>query len=170
MKIFLTFLFLTCFQGLAFAQADEQEADLKAAFIYNFTRYIDWDPVSNDYEFTIGIIGPSPVGNSLAEIAKNNFVRNRRIIIHFFNKPEEISHCNILFISQKASFPLQSILNKVDRGMLTISEQPGYAKEGTAFNFVLINDKLKFEANLRSINSAGVKASSQLLKLAMIVD
>ena len=170
LKIFLTILFMICFQGIAMAQADEQEADLKAAFIYNFTHYIDWDPAVEEYEFVIGVIGPSSVVNSLNQIAKNNFVKNKRILIHVFNKPEEINHCDILFISQNCPFPLQAILNKTDRGMLTISEQAGYAKEGTAFNFVLINDKLKFEANLKAINSTGLKAGSQLLKLAIIVD
>ena len=92
------------------------------------------------------------------------------MIVRVFSKPENISYCNILFVPHNASFTLESILNKLTKGMLVISEQPGYAKLGTAFNFVLVNDKLKFEANLKSINSAGVKASSQLLKLAIIID
>ncbi len=54
--------------------------------------------------------------------------------------------------------------------MLTISEEPGMAKQGTAFNFVIINDKLKFEANLKAIYLAGLKAGSQLLKLGILVD
>ncbi|MEO5907735.1 MAG: YfiR family protein [Ginsengibacter sp.] len=52
----------------------------------------------------------------------------------------------------------------------TISEQPGFAEQGTAFNFVVKRNRLKFEANLKSISSAGLKAGSQLLKLAIIVD
>jgi YfiR/HmsC-like len=58
----------------------------------------------------------------------------------------------------------------IDKGTLTISEQPGFAGMGTAFNFVPDHDKLKFEANVNSINEAGLKASSKLLKLAIIVN
>ena len=54
--------------------------------------------------------------------------------------------------------------------MLTISEEPGFAQQGTAFNFVIKKDKLKFETNLKALNQADVKAGSQLLKLAIIVN
>jgi len=76
----------------------------------------------------------------------------------------------MLFIPRSAPFDLTEILDKVDKGTLTVSEEGGAAKLGTAINFVIINDKLKFEINKRSIYLAGLKASSQLLKLAEIVD
>jgi hypothetical protein len=152
------------------AGAQEQEANLKAVFIYNFTRYIDWDTTGAGNDFIIGIIGPSAVTGSLMEIAKKNTVKNKKIIIRQFSKPEDIEYCHILFIPQKLPFPLYSILNRVGKGMLTISEEPGYAKQGTAFNFVIKDDKLKFEADLKAIYSAGLRAGSQLLKLAIIID
>ncbi|MES1224887.1 MAG: YfiR family protein, partial [Bacteroidota bacterium] len=62
------------------------------------------------------------------------------------------------------------ILEKVEKRTLTVSEEEGYAKRGTAFNFVIKNDKLKFESNLNAINAAGLKAGSQLLKLAILVN
>jgi hypothetical protein len=65
---------------------------------------------------------------------------------------------------------LEDILAKTaDKGILVISEKDGYAELGAAFNFVIVNRKLKFEANVKAINSAGLTASSQLLKLAIIV-
>ncbi len=169
-KIFFTFFLVAFSQGAAFAQDEERESNLKAAFIYNFTKYIDWDPATEQSEFVIGVVGTSKIANALTELARVNLAKNKRIAIRFFNSPEEIQYCNILFISEKNSFPLQSVLSKATKGMLCISEQPGYAKEGTAFNFVQVNEKLKFEANLKAINAAGLKASSQLLKLAIIVD
>lgn len=168
-KRFLYLILFTCSTVSAWAQTGEQEANLKAAFIYNFTRYINWDTNSEESDFVIGIVGSSPVTASLNEIAKTSRVNNKRIIIRVFNNLDEISHCNILFIPRKNSFSLQTILDRVDKGVLTISEETGYAKQGTAFNFIIINDKLKFEANLKAISSAGLKAGSQLLKLAIIV-
>ena len=153
----------------ASGQSVGEVSSLKAAFIYNFTKYIDWD-LSNTNEFTIGVLGSSSIYNSLLEISKTKTVNDKRIVILHFNKPEEITNCNILFISANSSHSLTPILAKVNKGTLTISEEAGLAEEGTAFNFVVINDKLKFEANVKSINAAGLKASSQLLKLAIIVD
>jgi hypothetical protein len=146
------------------------EYNLKAAFIYNFTRYIDWKNDADENEFIIGIIGNSPINDPLGEIVKTETVDNKKIIIKRFNKPADISFCHILFISQNAAAGLEDILAKTTgKGMLVISEQDGYAELGTAINFVIINRKLKFEANVKAINSAGLTASSQLLKLAIII-
>ena len=151
-------------------RAQEKEANLKAAFIYNFTKYIDWDSSKNAGEFVIGVIGNSSVTAALNYIAENNVVEDKKIVIRQFSKPDEISYCNILFIPQKLPFALHTILEHVEKGTLTISEEDGYARQGTAFNFVIKNDKLKFESNLNAINAAGLKAGSQLLKLAILVD
>jgi len=150
------------------AQTEQAESALKAVFIYNFTKYIDWNNVGND--FIIGVVGSSPIEGALNEIARTNSIKNKRIVIRRFAKPEDIRFCQILFIPQKCSYSLSSILNHIDRGVLTISEEEGYGRQGTALNFVIINDKLKFEANLKAIDEAGLKASSQLLKLAIIVN
>src|SRR6185436_1334057 len=99
-----------------------------------------------------------------------NTVKGKRIVIRHFNKPDEIANCQILFIPKNSPFQLQAILEKIGKGVLTISEEPGFARQGTAFNFILNNDKVKFEANLKAIYTAGLKAGAQLLKLATIVD
>ena len=106
----------------------------------------------------------------MQEIAASKTVNDKKIIVKYFDSPDEITFCNILFISEKDPFSLSSVLAKVGKGTLTISEEPGLAAQGTAFNFVEVRDKLKFEANVKSISSAGLKASSQLLKLAKIVN
>ena len=170
LKRFIFFILFASIAGTAMAQNGEEESILKAAFIYNFTRYIDWGTDTEENEFIIGIIGSSVIDNPITQLARTNTVKNKRISIRHFNRLEDISYCQILFIPQKCPFPLQSVLDKTGKGMLTISEEPGMARLGTAFNFILVNDKLKFEANLKAIYSAGLKAGSQLLKLAIIVD
>lgn len=166
----LTLLVLLCCAGVMLrAQTQGQEANLKAAFIYNFTRYIDWEK-NGEPDFVIGIIGPSYVSKPLTEIAATKVVDNKKIIIRQFEKPEDISYCHILFIPKGLNYPLRSVLDKVGKGTLTVSEENGFAKQGSAFNFTISNEKLKFEANLRAIYTAGLKVSSQLLKLATIVD
>ena len=162
-------LLLNLYSSFAWCQSKEEEYNLKAAFVYNFTKYINWPPTIED-EFIIGIVGQSPIEVPLQEIAKTKIVDDKKIIIKTFNKAEDISFCNILYISKNSSIPLYSILTKTGYGTLTISEEEGYARQGTAFNFVLVKDKLKFESNVRALNSARLKASSQLLKLAIIVD
>lgn len=170
MKRFLCLLLLCSFGRSAQAQTQEQEANLKAAFIYNFTTYIDWDSTDIKDDFVIGVIGESPLIAPLTEIAKTNTVKNKKIVVEQFNTPDEITFCNILFIAGNSPHSVQTILAKANKGTLTVSEEAGFAEQGTAFNFIVVNDKLKFEANVKSINAAGLKASSQLLKLAIIVN
>jgi hypothetical protein len=167
-SLYLILLFLSA--STLKAQVREQEADLKAAFIYNFINYIDWDAGNTNNDFIIGIVGPSNVTRSLIDFSKGKTAKNKKIIVRVFNRPDDIENCQILFIPKDLPFPLHSILEKADRGTLTISEESGFAEQGTAFNFYLKDDKLKFEANLKAIDGAGLKAGSQLLKLAKIVD
>lgn len=166
------FLLLVFFfaRGSVLCQLTEQEASLKAAFIYNFSKYVDWSEQDNQGSFIIGIVGNSGISAPLEKIAQANTVKGKRISILHFNSAENIQYCHILFIPEKLPFPLSLILEKAGKGTLTVSEEPGYAKLGSAFNFILKNDKLKFEANLKAIYAADLKVSSQLLKLAVIID
>jgi hypothetical protein len=164
------YLLLITISAASFVEAQEQESILKAAFIYNFINYIDWDSGNENPDFVIRILGASSVTKPLMQISQSKTVKNKKIVVRIFKRPEDISSCQILFIPQDLPFSLHAILEKVDKGVLTISEEPGYAEQGTAFNFVIQNDKLKFEANLKAINLAGLRAGSQLLKLAKIVE
>jgi len=154
----------------AMAQTREQEADLKAVFIYNFTRYVEWNVNQNESEFIIGIVGNSAIDKPISQIAKTNTVNSKRIIIKHFSRPEDISYCHILFIPSGRAVDTKTILDNVDKGTLTIGDGADMARNGACLNFVLSNDKLKFEANLNALAIAGLKASSQLLKLAIIVN
>jgi len=169
--VFVFFMMHLGMQQRSYAQTGG-EANLKAVFIYNFTRYIEWDTASNldKNNFVIGVLGSTPVSSALSEVARTNRVNNKRIVIRRYSKPEEIENCHILFIPKGIPFSLPSVLQRTQRGTLTVSEDVGFARQGVALNFVINNDKLKFEVNLKSLYDAGLKASSQLLKLAVIVD
>jgi len=170
-KKYFLLIFLCPFCGSLSAQQNaEQEANLKAAFIYNFTKYIDWGSYEHGNDFIIAVAGESPITQSLQEIARTSRVDDKIMIIKKVARPSDIDDCNILFITKECRYPLDFLLKKAGPGVLTISEEDGFAERGTAFNFVILNDRLKFEANLKAISSAGLKAGAQLLKLAIIVD
>ena len=170
LKRLLLLLFISSFYKGVAAQATEQESNLKAAFIYNFTKYIDWGNYNDRNEFVIDVLGDTTIAHSLKQIAKEKTINDKPIVVHVLENPSQAVDCDILFISKNCRFTLDKILPLVGKGVLTISEQPGYARHGTAFNFIVVNNKLKFEANLKAISSAGLKAGSQLLKLAKIIE
>lgn len=171
-KIGITFLlaFLTAI-GYGQSRTEAEELNLKAAFIYNFTRFIEWDDDVFPNEFTIGILGNSMIEDPLQEIARSHKATNKEIKIKRFNSINEIEKCNILFISKSFKAPLTDLLTKTDlKKTLIIGEKTDYAKLGACINFVIVDKKLKFEVNKKALTDAGLKVSSQLLKLAIIVD
>ena len=148
----------------------DNEYKLKAAFLYNFIQYIDWGNTAPANEYTICIVGTSPIDAPLREIAATRKDSEKKIKIVHCKSAAEITYAHILFISKNVDEPLDAILAKVPKGTLTVGERPGCAKEGAAMNFVIIDNKLKFESNLKALNASGLKASSQLLKLAIITE
>src|SRR5437870_4503643 len=112
-RLFIALLFFTVCSVSIWGQKDKaSEYNLKAAFIYNFTRYIEWKEESVENEFIIGVIGNSPINDPLGEIVKTETVDNKKITIKRFSKPADIGFCNILFISQNAGVALDDILAK----------------------------------------------------------
>lgn len=170
-RLFLLFLFIFL-AGFSqpVQQTEAEEYNLKAVFIYNFTKYVTWETTPTGGEFTIGILGSSPIISPLNEIAKTKMVNNKRIIIRRFRNPADITFTNILFIPRNESYSIGSLLAKIPSGTLTVSEEDGMAIDGTAINFVIDNNKLKFEANLNAIASSGLKVSAELLQHAIIVN
>ncbi len=145
----------------------DNEYKLKAAFLYNFIQYIDWGTVSTN-EYTICMVGSSPIEAPLREIAMTRKDSDKKIKICHYRSVSEIGFSNILFVSKDVEESLDIILAKVPKGTLVVGEKPGCAQDGAAMNFVIIDNKLKFESNLKALSTAGLKASSQLLKLAII--
>ena len=163
-------LLLCCFAKSALVAQANKESNLKAVFIYNFTRYVEWDNLNDENNFIIGIMGSSALDLAIEVIANTNLVKNKRIILKHFSSPEDISYCHILFIPRNYQFPVRSVIEKVPKKVLVVGEKQGAATQGASINFILVNDKLKFEINPDAVYDAGLKASSQLLKLAIIVN
>lgn len=152
-------------------QTKTEEYEHKAEFILNFAKYVQWDPSVSGDEFYIGILGPSPLITELERLAAQKTVNGKKIVIRQFASHEELSFTHILFVSSQAACTPEIVLeNPAIKKTLIVSETPGWAERGTAINFYNNKDDIKFEANPRAIKSAGLKASSQLLKLARVVE
>ena len=146
------------FPALVFGEENDAislEDKIKAAFVYNFTKYIEWVDDDTTDSFEIGIIGDSDIIFPLQEIAEMELVNNRKIEVIHFQDIQDINSCNILYISASEADELRDILKKIDgRNILTISDSNGFANEGGAINFVIVEGKLKFEINSNVIRSS----------------
>lgn len=150
------------------AQAVQNEYDVKAAFIYNFTKYIEWPPsaLPGNTPIVIGIVGRDPFGRSIDELLQGKSVSGRSLRVRRLNwGDDEITSCHVLFISSGSFDPVR-LAKLRGRPILTIGESPGFTAKGGIINFVIEGGRVRFDVNPDLANSGGIQISSKLLSLA----
>ena len=153
--------------------AMESEVDyvenVKAVFIYHFTKYIQW-PQNEDPFFRIAVIGDTPILEPLNEIAEKKKNDHKDIQIIAVNDIRSIDSCRVLYIHGYKEADLPSIIQETDgKHVLIIGDEEGALEAGVMINFRLIDETVKFEINLKAMKSNGFYPSSELLKLAVRV-
>jgi hypothetical protein len=163
-------LLCPCFT-LAAQPAVESEYRLKAAFLYNFAKYVTWpDTEKNGEKFIIGILGENPFGAEL-DIIQGKMINDASIEIRQYESIEEARDCSILFIGPSERENISDITNELKRHrILTVSDTKGYAHMGVMINLYEDDNRLRFEINNRAAESAGLKISSHLLRLGKIIE
>jgi hypothetical protein len=148
--------------GLAGEAENRLEYQVKAAFLFNFLKFVEWPPAAAGTPWVIGVLGHDPFGEMLDETVRGKIVNGRRIDVRRYSQPGDVRDCNILFIGrgdyERTGIPALA-------GMLTVGEAPGFLKAGGAVNFNLDDNRVRFEIRPAAASAAGLHVSSQLLKL-----
>jgi hypothetical protein len=153
-------------------EAANLEYRIKAAYLYNFTKFIAWpgENMGAADPFTLAIIGKDPFGGTLAPLTQKR-VKGRPIQIFRLGKYEGIPQVDMLFISSQDPDEIKGILAGLrSSATLTVGESPAFTGKGGMISFYTEKKKIRFEINTKAIRQKGFKVSSQLLKLARIVD
>lgn len=157
----------------SFFQNQKNEAEeyaVKAAFIYNFTKFVEWDKTETSPTFVIGVIGDSPIYKPLQELAATKTINNKKIeVVKCTAQNPSTCRCQILFVPEATNGKeFQEFISEltVAKNILIISESKGFLNNGSAINFLVTENHIKFEINVGSLHKYNLKASSQLLKLA----
>jgi hypothetical protein len=139
----------------------------QSVFIYNFTRLIEWPADYKTGDFTIGVIGSAEVFNELKNYVSSKMVGSQPIKVVKYNSAAEISKCHILFVSYGKTKDLPDITAKLGKGStLLVTENKSAIEKGAAVNFLIIEDKLKFELKTSNATSVGLKVHSNLENMA----
>jgi len=143
------------------------EYQVKAAFIMHFINFIDWPDFALPADtLTIGVLGKDPSDGAI-DALKGKTLKGRRVIVRHYDEPEEARSAAILFISPSEKRALLLILKTLrNRPVVTVGDQQGFARSGVMINMVLVRKRVGFEVNLPASERAGIRISSQLLKLA----
>jgi hypothetical protein len=150
-----------------------KEYQVKAAFLYNFTKFVEW-PASRFKDtsspIVIGLFGQNQFGDELAKIVAGRKANGREIEVREIGSAADATSVQIVFIGAGGEQSLGETLATLDAaGVLTVGESPQFIAAGGMINFVVEADKIRFEINLGASERAGLKISAQLLKLATAV-
>lgn len=147
------------------------EYEVKAAFIYNLAKFVEWPGKSLDNisTLTLYIIGDDPFGTDMDAI-KDKLIKGKRVVIKQIDSPDALKNAGILFISSSEKEQLRDILKGISGlPILTVGDTKSFAQRGVMVNFYLENSKIRFEINLEAANLAGLKISSNLLRMGTII-
>ena len=146
-------------------------AKMKAMFVYNFTKYIEWPAAYKSGNFVIGVLGDTPLKPELDKMAKSKKAINQTIEVKKFSSISEISNCHMLYLASDQTTQLDACLGKLGNfSTLVIGEEKGMAQRGAGINFVVKDNKQKFELSKKNIEQKNLKVSSNLLALAIVVN
>lgn len=154
-------------------QSRPGEYEVKAAYLYNFSRFIEWPAkvaAAKGDSFAFCVLGQDPFGQTLDAVLAGETIDGKSLVARRISKPKEGTSCHILFISSSEESRLKEILAGLDKaGVLTVSDMPQFARRGGMIQFVSEKNRIRFEVNLRTAEDAGLILSSQLLKVAIAV-
>jgi hypothetical protein len=150
-------------------RAEVPERQLKAVFLFHFTRFVEWPAgafATPDAPFVIGVIGPDPFGNALEESIAGEFAQGRPIVVRRFRLPEDVRECQILFVNVAEPALARVLTLSAGRPILTVGETDSFAQRGGIVRFRTEQRKVRLRLNLDAAREAGLVISSKLARLA----
>jgi len=175
LSLFMVFTFYSISAAALSTKAEKakySEYKIKAAYLYNFTKFVEWPAeVFADTSLTLSIciIGEDPFGKAIDTI-KDKTVKGRKLSIRRFTSIDDLKECHVIFISPSEKKNLARILEKIkDMHMLTVSDMDGFADRGGMINLNKVKNKIRLEINLDAAEQSGLKVSSKLLNIAKII-
>lgn len=149
------------------------EYQVKAAYLYDFSRFVEWPSqprTGGKAVFAICVLGKDPFGPILDAALAGEARADQNLVVRRISNLQDALACRILFISASEQDRLKEVLTAMNKAsVLTVSDIPRFSERGGMIEFVLKDDKIRFDVNLASAMDAGLIVSSDLLKVALTV-
>jgi hypothetical protein len=171
-RLLLALMLLQLVLG-AHAQTSRED-QIKAAFVYNFTKFIEWPSKSftdANAAIVIGVLGDSPMAAVLVDVVRDRKVNGRPIIVRTIQGAADAASTHLLFVSATENSRWAQLQAAIEtRPVVTVGESPSFTQTGGTIKFIVQDDKLHFVINMAAAERSGVKISAQLQKLAAAVE
>jgi hypothetical protein len=150
-----------------------KEYQIKAAFLYNFTKFVEWpaDRFKHDRSpIVIGVLGKNPFGEELEKIVRDRKVNRRDITILQLQTAGDALSTHAVFVAAGEEGLVEKEIGSLTcAGVLVVGESERFCALGGTVTFTTAGDKVRFEINVGAAERGGVKISAQLQKLAAVV-
>jgi uncharacterized protein DUF4154 len=153
------------------AQKPPSQYEVEAAFLLNFTRFVEWPAeafLTPDSPITICVLGRDPFGPALDETVEGEVVQKRPVAARRVRDVPRSQPCQVLFFSPEEQ-DNRFLLRDAGPGVLTVGENDDFLKDGGMIQFVIADRHVRFDINEKVAEEAKLKLSSQLLKVARSV-
>jgi hypothetical protein len=169
---------MSSFVSEGYSQVEESKVvrgdQIKAAFLYYVMKFTDWSSKrtgEDSEQFTLCLVGDEGVADQSTQVLAGKYIHNKPILLKPFKKVEDDSaehllQCHGVFFGIETQ-PSQALLQTLAEGnVLTIGENSGFLKQGGMVHIFEDDNRIKFDANLFTIQSSGLRISSDMLQLA----
>jgi hypothetical protein len=157
--------------GLCAQTPKPTEYQVKAAYLANFGKFIEWPEKPNGEvaTFPVCVLGQDPFGPALEAAVAGETIGRAPMEARRITSAQDAGNCRVVFVCAAEEARLKAMLPKLAKGVLTVSDIPDFVKHGGMIQFVLEGNRVRFEVNLAAAQRAGLNLSSELLKLATAV-
>jgi hypothetical protein len=165
-------IFLLLLLALPATPQQPSEYQLKAAFLLNFTKFVEWPAAAFEESasaITICILGDDPFGATLNQLVEGEVVNGRKVGALRIRRPPAPKSCQVLFVGGSEK-DVSKILAGLGPGVLTVGEGAGFLRDGGMIAFVMENRRVRFEINQCAATNASLTMSSRLLSVARNVE
>lgn len=161
------------FAAYVHAQERMSEYDVKAAYLFNFGKFVRFTPseaTTKRQSFDVCIVGEDPLGHALDELAANEQLDGNPVHIVRLKSAAEARGCAIAYISAAEDTHMKSDLDELrGQAILTVSDAADFLEHGGMIQFVIVANHVRFAVNLDAVRSAQLTLSSELLRVAISV-
>jgi len=173
LSLLLAWILVSGLPARSLAAVALTEYEVKAGFLYHVGWFVEWPANSvQDHAstFIIGVLGTHPFGSALDDVMRGKAIHERPVVIKYYQRVEEAVSSHVLFISASEEPRLPAILAVLETTpVLTISDLERFAERGGMIALRLVDRKVHFDINMDATERAGLKLSSQLLRLAKVI-
>lgn len=172
MRFFFIIIALILPPHVAFALTAAEEYEIKAVYLFNLGNFVKWKENVLTKNFEICVFGADPFGVNLEYVVeKEQQIQNHHVVIKQLSSLEGILNCQVLFMSRAAQPQFATVFAAIkNKPILTVSDADRFVIQGGMVQFYSLEGKIRLMLDPETIEDSGLKASSQLLKIAQLIE